>query len=200
MFGESRRVTGDRKAKDGEAPEGPQGKDSKNQNEKIDPELLKKKNFDSDFWRFKCTKPEGLQEMPIGEKDKATGMKHAWQGEKHSVRMGVRIYAWSLKSKKYTIDQLIESKMKWWKTRVKPKNSKEPKLDKKFKDIPMVKKGTKLELIGRSTRRERWIYIIIECKNDRMYQLEIYSMGDTSDRTWGKRIDQFIKSFKPQKK
>ena len=30
--------------------------------------------------------------------------------------------------------------------------------------------------------------------------IELYSMGDTSDKIWGKAIKEFFKSFKPQKK
>ena len=66
--------------------------------------------------------------------------------------------------------------------------------------FPMAKKAYRLELIGRSTRRERWLFLMAECTNDRQYMLEIYTMGDVGDAVWGKTVDKFIKDFKPHKK
>ncbi len=198
-FGEIRKVAGDRKAKGDNAPKGPGDKGgSKKEKPKGDPELLKKKPFSSDFWRYKCIKPKGTLELPISAEDKQNAIKNSWQGDINTVRFGIRIYAWSLKSRKFTIDQLVKSKLKWWKTRVK--DSKMNDRNDKYTKMPLVKKGTYLELRGRTTRGERWIYIIIECKNDRMYLIEIYSMGDVGQKTWGKATEEFIKNFKPQKK
>lgn len=199
-FGEIRKVKADRKAKDGGAPEGPEGggKGGKDGGPKGDPKLLKKAPVTSAFWRYKCVKPSNTLAQEIDENSAANAIKNFWQGEITNVRFGVRIYAWSLKKKKYTIDQLVKAKLDWWKTRVK--QTKKPIRKDKYKKIPLTKKGTYLELVGRSIVTERWIYIFLECKNDRMYQIEIYSMGDTGNKLWGKSIDAFIKSFKPQKK
>jgi len=165
----------------------------------VDPELLKPKKINSAFWRFKAVKPQGLIDEKMTENLRANKIKFAWRGQKNTISMGVRIYAWSLKNKSYTLDQLVARKLKWWEKRVK--QTKPPSLDKKYnKKFPMAKKAYRLELIGRSTRRERWLFLMAECTNGRQYMLEIYTMGDVGDAVWGKTVDKFIKDFKPQKK
>ncbi|MEM8885468.1 MAG: hypothetical protein AAGD14_15490 [Planctomycetota bacterium] len=196
-FLEIRKLKGDRKTKKADAPGGDEGGKS-DEGPKGDPEKLKEKKIESSFWRFKAVKPQGMLVQEITDKNAENGIKAYWQGDINNVRAGVRIYAWSLKDKKFTLDKLLESKQKWWKDRVK--SSLEPKLNKKYKHGKLTKKGYRAEFIGRSTRRERWIYLLLECKNDRQYQVEIWTMGDTRDKTWGKKIDKFIKSFEPLKK
>ena len=201
-FGEIRRVKSGKGAKKGD--DAPPGADGGNQepvkgDPEVDPEKLKPKKFESSFWRFKCEKPQGLVENELTDNLKANNIKHDWRGVSNTVAMGVRIYVWSLKNKKYTLNKLVDKKVEWFKTRVK--QQKDPVLDKNYKKkFPMAKKAYRLELIGRSTRRERWIYLMAECSNDDQYQIEIYTMGDVGDKVWGKTIEKFIKSFKPQKK
>jgi len=202
-FHEIKKITKAKGAAKGDAPKGPGGKEVDGKGKKedmpgIDPKLLKKEQISSSFWRLKFTKPAGLMSLPLSESLKANQIKWDYRGTKNSIVMGFRVYVWSLKNKKYTLDKLVDNKLKWWKTRVK--QSKPPKLDKKFKGIPLAKKAYKLELLGRSTRTERWIYILAECKNDRQYQIEIYTMGDSGGKQWGKAVEQLIKGILPQKK
>lgn len=203
-FGEIRKAKGGKGAKkDGSKPPdagggGDNGGGGASDME-VDPELLKPKKINSAFWRFKAVKPQGLIDEKMTENLRANKIKFAWRGQKNTISMGVRIYAWSLKNKSYTLDQLVARKLKWWEKRVK--QTKPPSLDKKYnKKFPMAKKAYRLELIGRSTRRERWLFLMAECTNGRQYMLEIYTMGDVGDAVWGKTVDKFIKDFKPQKK
>jgi hypothetical protein len=204
-FGEIRKVkAGKGVKKGGDAPPdagGPGGKGG-DEPEELTPEQKekrKKKKIESSFWRFECVKPEGLEQMELTDNLKANQIKFDFRGVRNTVAMGIRIYVWSLKSKKYTLDKLVERKQKWWKTRVK--KSLDPKLDKNYaKKFPLAKKAYRMELVGRSTRRERWIYLLAECENDRQYQIEIYTMGDAGDKEWGKAVEQFIKSWKTIKK
>jgi len=202
-FGEVLKVTKGKGAKKGEAPKGPGGdaeggKGDKGDMPGVDPKKLKKEKVESSFWRIEFTKPEGLVSEELTQILKDNQIKWSYRGQRNTIAMGFRVYVWSLKNKKYTLDQLVEKKLKWWKTRVK--QTKEPKLDKKYKGLPRSKKAYKLELVGRSTRTERWIYILGECDNDRQYQIEIYTMGDTGNKEWGKAVDKLIKSIKPLKK
>jgi len=201
-FGEIRKVKADRKAKDEDAPEAPGGKGGKKPEEagpKIDPEKLKAMPVQMDFWRFKCEKPEGLVALDVDEKATKQGIKAAWQGDDpNKIRLGIRIYVWSLQSTPYTLDQLAKTRMEHFEKRFK--QSKVPEFDKNYdKSFPLAKKAYRLEMIGRSTRREKWLYLLAECKNDRQYMIEIYSMGDSSDKVWGKAVEKFIKSFETLK-
>lgn len=199
-FGEIRKLKGDRKVKEDDAPETPGGKkgDNKKTEPVGDPEKLKEAPFQMDFWRFKCVKPANVLEQALSENDTKNAIKVWWVGEVNTVRLGIRVYVWSLKNKTFTLDKLVETRKEAFKKRVK--DQKEPKLDEHYaKQVQQAKKAYLLELLGRSTRRERWIYLMAECKNDRQYMVEIYSMGDTSDKVWGKAIDAFLKSFEPLK-
>jgi hypothetical protein len=201
-FGEIRKIKGDRKAKGGQAPDAGDGKGDKKSDNKGpvgDPEKLKKAPFSMDFWRFKCVKPQNLLEQELKKNDIDNGIKVWWLGEVNTVRLGIRVYVWSLKNKTFTMDKLVDSRLAW-KKRFK-QMAKDPDLDKNYKKhFPMAKKAYRLEMIGRSTRRERWVFVLAECTNDRQYMIELYSMGDTSDKMWGKAIKEFFKSFQPLKK
>jgi len=199
-FGEIRKLKGDSKVKADDAPEGPGGKkeETKKTEPVGDPEKLKEAPFQMDFWRFKCVKPANMLEQTLSENDTKNAIKVWWVGEVNSVRLGIRVYVWSLKNKTFTLDKLVKTRRENFTKRVK--DEKEPKLDENYaKNVEQAKKAYLLELLGRSTRRERWIYLMAECKNDRQYMVEIYSMGDTSDKVWGKAIDAFLKSFEPLK-
>jgi hypothetical protein len=198
-FGEIRKLKGDSKAKGGDqAPQS--GNEGNKANTPVgDPEKLKKAKVEMNFWRFKCVKPKNIAEQALSENDTANGIKVYWLGEINTVRFGIRVYVWSLKNKQFTLDKLADSRLAW-KKRFKQMAG-EPKLDKNYKKkFPLAKRAYRLEMIGRTTRRERWIWIFAECSNDRQYMIEMWSMGDTGDKVWGKTIKEFLKSFKPQKK
>ena len=102
------------------------------------------------------------------------------------------------KAKTWTIDQLYQHKLNYWKDEVKVQ--KDPKVDKKYKKYRLAKKAIRIDLIGRAVTTIRRIYILMDCKNDRQYQLEIMVNGTAGLTVWGKTIEEFLKNFKPLKK
>jgi len=195
-FGEIRKLEADRKAKKAEAPGGAAGSGG---GPIGDPEKLKEAPVEMDFWRFKAVKPANIQEMPLSKNDIENSIKVQWVGEINTIRLGIRLYVWSLKSKVFTLDKLADSRIENFKKRVK--DMKKPEVNKNYeRNFPLADKAYYINLIGRTTRRERWTYILAECENDRQYMIEVYSMGDTGDKVWGKTIEKFLKSFQPQKK
>ena len=162
----------------------------------IDPELLKKETFKEPFWKFTCVKPKGLLKKKLTDADKKRDVKYFFGHDKQSCRLQIRIYAQTEKAKKWTIDQLLEHKLGYWEKEAKV--SKDPEINKKYK-FPMAKKAIRLDLTGRSTRTIRRTYVLMDCKNDRQYQLEIYLSGTAGKKVWGKTIDAFLKGFKPIK-
>jgi len=202
-FHEIKKVKKGKGAGKGKAPEAPgganAGKGKQEDMPGIDPEKLKPEKVSSKFWRLTFTKPEGLAPTELTQILKDNQIKWVYRGVRNTIAMGFRVYVWSLKNKKYTLDNLLETRIKNAKKKFGDK-FKKPKIDKKFKGVPLAKKAYRLEMVGRSTRTERWIYILAECKNDRQYQLEIYTMGDTGNKEWGKAVEALIKSFQPQKK
>lgn len=179
------------------APEagGPDG--GKSKTKKIDPELLKKETFKEPFWRFECVKPQGTLNKKLTDDDKKRDTKYFFAADKDGSRLWLKIYAQTDKAKKYTLEALMEQRLKWWDLEVKVK--KEPKIDKKYK-IPLGKKVIRMDLVGRKNTTRKRIYIFAECKNDRQYILEVYFSGTHGAKLWKKAIDQFLKGFKPIKK
>ena len=184
-------------AKKGGMPGDVGGPDGKSTKKAIDPELLKKETFKEPFWRFSVLKPEGLLKRKLTESDKKNDVKYWFSNDKPGSRLWLRVYAQTEKAKKWTIEQLLEHKLGYWEKEVKVK--KDPVIDKRFK-FPLAKKAIRIELVGRSTNTVRRIYILMDCKNDRQYQLEIYVTGTQGMKLLGKAIEQFIKNFKPSKK
>jgi hypothetical protein len=165
---------------------------------KIDPELLKKERFKEPFWRFQLEKPEGLVKLDLSENEAKTDTKYKFQRDLEGARLMIRVYAQTEKAKKWTIDQLVDHKLDYFKKEVKV--AKDPKIDKKHK-FPMSKKAVKVDLVGRgktTTIRRTWI--LVQCKNDRQYQIEIYLTGTNGPTVFGKTIELFLKKFKPFKK
>ena len=178
--------------KQGAVPDagGPAGK-------KIDPELIKKERFKEPFWRFSCVKPEGLLNKKLSEDNKKRNMKYFFGADKQGSRLWMMIYAQTDKAKRYTLEQLMDQRLTWWKSEVKV--SKEPKIDKKYR-FPLAKKALRIDLVGRVNTTRKRTYIFADCKNGRQYILEIYYSGTQGQKLWGKTIERFIKGFKPRKK
>ncbi|MCZ6785805.1 MAG: hypothetical protein O7E54_01440 [Planctomycetota bacterium] len=188
-------VAADKKGK-AQAPKvgGPGGKGAE---EAIDPELLRKETFKEPFWKFRVTKPEGLLKKKLTDADKKIDIKYSFANDRQSCRLQIFVYAQTERAKKWTIEQLLGHKLSNWEKEVKV--SKDPKINKRYK-FPMAKKAIRIDLAGRSTRTIHRIYVLMDCKNDRQYQLEIYVSGTQGMQLWGKTIDSFLKNFKPVKK
>jgi len=195
------KVVGDSKAKPTEGPAvGPAAADAEKEKE-IDPEKLKKERFGEagDFWRFSCVKPEGLVVQELSDNDRKLGVKHYFRNDRNYARLLIRIWAQTDKSKKFTLEQLVDQKISEFKKYDKVKQAQDPVIDKRFK-FPMAKKAIKLELLGRATVKIHRIWVLLDCTNDRQYQLEIYLSGSQGYETWKKEVEEFIKEFKPRKK
>ena len=197
-FHEIVKIKASKKGGSDDAPDVPAGGGKKSGGKKIDKMLLKKEKFKEPFWRFEMTKPEGLLKLELSDADKKNGIKYYFRGDKDGSRLMIRVYAQTEKAKKFTLEKLLEHKMGYWEKEVKQK--KEPKLDKNYRKFPMLKKAIRLDLIGRSTVNIRRTWIMADCKNDRQYQLEIYVTGANGQTVWGKRVEQFLKGFKPIKR
>jgi hypothetical protein len=165
---------------------------------KIDPELIKIERFKEPFWRFHCTKPEGLLVRKLTDAEKKLGIKYFFERDKNQSRLWIRVYAQTDKAKKWTIEQLKDHKLGYWKKEVKV--TKDPKIDTKYaKKFPMAKKAIRVDLTGRQNVTIKRTWILANCKNDRQYQIEIYLTGTQGTKVFGKTIEKFLKDFKPVK-
>ena len=63
----------------------------------------------------------------------------------------------------------------------------------------LAKKAPWLKLVGRRTVTETIYWYFAECKNDRLYQIQIYLVGGAEKR-WKPQIDDFLKNFTPVRK
>jgi hypothetical protein len=189
------KVKADRKAKDkGPGDVGGGAGASK----KVDPELVKMERFKEPFWRFHTTKPEGLMVRKLTDAEKKLGIKYFFERDKNQSRLWIRIYAQTDKAKNWTIEQLMDHKLGYWKKEVKV--TKDPKIDKKYaKKFPMAKKAIRIDLTGRRNVTIKRTWILANCKNDRQYQIEIYLTGTQGTKVFGKTIEKFLKDFKPVK-
>lgn len=193
----------DKDTKKAEAPNAPGVGDAPDEKEaEIDPELLKEEAISQTFWRFECVKPEGLLTIPVEEHadaEKQNDMKLKFLREKPGTRCVIRVYAQTDKARKYTVEQLRDSKIKYFKKLYEGKQHKEPVIDTKY-EFPLADKAVRLELVGRRLTTEYTFWYIADCKNERQYQIEIYMTGGDALALWKETADKFLAGFKPLKK
>jgi hypothetical protein len=170
--------------------------------EQIDPELVKEEQISQPFWRFECVKPEGLLNIPVDQHtdaEKKNDMKLKFQREKTGTRCVIRVYAQTDKARRYTVQQLTDSKIKFFKQTYEGKQFKEPVIDPKY-EFPLADQAVRIELVGRRLTTEYTFWYISDCKNERQYQIEIYMTGGDALNIWKGTVDRFIAGFKPLKK
>ncbi|MHC4547678.1 MAG: hypothetical protein ACYTEZ_02790 [Planctomycetota bacterium] len=169
--------------------------------DRVDPEKIKRETIKLSHWRFECVKPQGMLNIDPKEFDKSETSNHMvakFERVQQQSRLLIRIFAQSAQAQKYTLDQLAESKIKFF-NQIYKKHRLEPEIDKKYK-FPLAKKAIKMKLVGRRGVPETTLWVLAQCKNDRQYQLYIYTTGSTGEQIWKKQIDDFLKNFKPLKK
>ena len=170
----------------------------------VDPTLVEREQLDWDFWRLEAVKPQGLVKadpLKFEESEKAWNVIARFNGRSDQSSMLMRIYAETDTSKKYTLDQLAEMKLKSFNEKFPDETKRmEPEIDKRFKKFPLVDEGIMMKLVGRRAQPEITFWYLLECKNDRQYQVEIVMGGATAEQVWKKQLEDFLKGFKPTKK
>lgn len=201
-FHEIVKIESDRKGKDA-PPEVAGGESGGSKVDKIDPARLEREEINDSFWRFKCIKPEGMLRVPTEKFDpseKANGCKLKFERRKDQSLCMIRVYVASLKSGKgYTVQQLADSRLKYYEKKFKKNMRQPPKIDKHWKLGKITKEGLSLKLVGRRTTTEIEYWYLADCKNERQYQLQIYLTGGTAERLWKNQVTTFMKSFEPLK-
>jgi len=194
-------VKADPKAKGGDGPSGPAGAGAAKEKDKgPDPELLARADMKFDHWRFKCVKPEGLLNVPpdkFEESEIANHMVAKMQRTGDQTYLLIRVYAQIEKSQAYTIEQLAETNLKYFKQLYNEKSRLPEEIDKEYKKFPLAKAAIRMKLTGRRTVPELKYWYIAQCKNDRQYEIEIYITGAEGEKAWKNQVDDFMKNFKP---
>jgi hypothetical protein len=185
-----------KEAKKEEAPKTPGGESGP------DPTKLARQAMELDFWKLKLLKPEGLtstdpEELTQGEKD--NNIRARFNGRADQTSLTIWVYAQAESTQRYTIEQLAERALKSWQDDATYKQRLEPEVDKSFKDFPMTKEGLRMKLVGRRAVIDTNIWMFMQCKNERQYQIRIYYSGGTGETVWKKQIEDFLKNFKPLK-
>ena len=196
------KVEANKEAKKTPTPGAPGVGNEPDEKEDVDPELLKEEQIAQPFWRFDCVKPEGLINIPVDQHtdaEKQSGLKLKFKRDKPGSQFMIRIYAETDKSRRYTVQQLADSKIVWFKKLYEKKQHKDPVIDAKY-DFPMSNASLRLELIGRRFTTEYTYWYIADCKNERQYQIEVYMTGGSAVQLWKDTIEKFLKEFKPRKK
>jgi hypothetical protein len=189
--------------KAGEAP-GPAAPGGKEAAPEVDPTLLQREELEDDHWRVKYTKPQGMLKtdpanFEKGEKDWNVIARLSAKGEQTSLT--IRIYAASETTQRYSIDQLLEIWLKAFHEKYPDEKRRlEPEIDKHFKKFPLVDEGIYAKLVGRRNQPETTHWYLVQCKNDRQYQVEVYLVGATADQVFKAQVEDFLKGFKPQRK
>jgi len=193
-------VKADPKAKAAK-PGAPAGAGANEKDQGPDPSLLVREEMKIDFWRLKLAKPEGLLNIPPDKFDKYETDNHVVAKFDRSVdqnRLMIRVYAQLEKNQQYTIEQLAETQLKYFKQTYNEKARLPEEVDKNYKKFPQSKDAIKLKLVGRRTMPEIIYWYFAQCKNGRQYQLEIHLWGAESEKYFKNHLADFMKSFKPQ--
>ncbi|MFQ5844351.1 MAG: hypothetical protein ACE5JG_05105 [Planctomycetota bacterium] len=173
---------------------GAEGDTPKPGSKEVDPALLKRKEIDGGFWRFKCVKPAGfLQQTVSAQEATQHKLKFAWvYHAKGGAQILIRLFADSTKSKQQTIKQWAKSIEKQFVQGYKDHQPAE--VDDKFK-MARAKDAIRLILVGRKGQVVHFEWLLIEGRNDRQYRIMIMSTA-SAHRTFKRQIDEFRSSFK----
>ena len=60
---------------------------------------------------------------------------------------------------------------------------------------PLAKKVLQFVIVGKRTVAETRRFLVMDCRNDRQYEVEIYATGN-----WDHEIGEFLENFRPVKK
>ncbi len=151
-----------------------------------------------DHWRFECVKPEGLVNVPperFDDLERKSGVVAKFQRKARQSMIMVRVYAQAKSAQRFTLDQLVEQKLKRFEETYEKGKRQPPKRDDAIK-FPMAERAFQLELVGRRTTTETTRWILAQCKNDRQYQIEIFVTGGDQGR-WAAEIRDLLDGFRP---
>jgi hypothetical protein len=170
----------------------------------VDPALLQREELEETHWRLKYVKPQGMLKadpLKFEEGDRNLGMIANLSASGEQTGLTIRVYAATEATQKYTLDQLLETRLKWFQDRYPDEKKRlPPEINKNYKKFPMVDEGYYAKLVGRRVQPETTCWYLLQCKNDRQYQVEIYLVGATAEQIYKQQIEDFLKGFKPQRK
>jgi hypothetical protein len=166
------------------------------------PTTLARQALEPDFCKLKLLKPDGHTSpdpVELTQGDMYNNIRARYNGGADQTSLTIWVYAQAESTQRYTIEQLAERALKSWQDDATYKQRLEPEVDKSFKDFPMTKEGLRMKLVGRRAVIDTNIWMFMQCKNERQYQIRIYYSGGTGETVWKKQIEDFLKNFKPQK-
>ena len=174
--------------------------DSPEEDAKPDPEELKRKEIVLEFWRLTLVKPEGMVRVATAsfdasERTNSLVFKCKGLGEE---RCTIRVFAVVKGLKAYRpVKAFVDLRLKQFRETYPEKWRKEEH-HKKW-PVLLAKKAPWLKLVGRRKVTETIYWYFAECKNDRLYQIQIFLPG-AAEKHWKAQIDDFLKNFKPSRK
>jgi hypothetical protein len=164
----------------------------------IRPESLPRKVLKLGHWRLEIVKPEGLVEAEkLTPSEMANDVVAKFDGKAEQSVIMIRVYARTAATRKLTLEQLAEQKLKRFEEAYKKENRQPPERDTAWKP-PLAERAIRLVLTGRGRTVETTRWFLVECKNERQYQVEIYVAGGDPDR-WAKTIEEILDGFRPMK-
>lgn len=164
----------------------------------VKPESLPRKVLKLGHWRLELVKPEGLAEAEkLTAAEMANDAVAKFEGRADQSVIMVRVYAQSQGARKLTLEQLVEQKLKRFEDAYKKENRQPPQRDTAWKP-PLAERAIRLVLTGRGRTVETTRWFLVECRNERQYQVEIYVAGGAPDR-WSKEIEEILDGFRPVK-
>lgn len=142
------------------------------------------------FWRLELVKPRGFAraaELDASEKANGVVVKLTAAGAQR--RCWIRVYARS-KKQAGRADKLLEKRRAHLLTLYDGKPHEDLDLP-KWKP-PLAKRVHRFGLVGKRKVAETWRWYVVDGRNDRQYEVEIFTTG-----AWNAEIADFLEHFRP---
>jgi hypothetical protein len=142
------------------------------------------------FWRLEVVKPRGFERAAkLDASESANGVVVKLTAERERSRCWIRVYAHT-NARKERGEKVLERRRAHVLALYEGKQHEERELP-KWKP-PLTKKEHRFGLVGKRSVAESWRWYVLECRNGRQYEVEIYTTG-----AWDAEIKDFLDHFRP---
>ena len=174
----------------------------KKPDEKVDPKALKREEIVFDFWRLRLVKPAGLLRVPakaFDPSERANSLIFKCESPKVKELCTIRVFALVKGTKAYKpLKAIVKRRLEEFRKTYPDKKWRKEEHHTRW-PVVLAKKAPWMKLVGRRKVTETTYWYFAECKNDRLYQIQIFLAG-AAEKLWKPQIDDFLKNFTPVRK